>query len=559
MWLLDLFKSKNTEAPVTPAEQLEVTINDANDEYKEMFMNLTRGGYYGSSYVLNYDGEKNLGGIGPVTSYFLDYESLRARSWKAYLDSEIAQTILGKKKLWVVGKGLKLQCEPAMKVLSFYGIDFNAQEFNDIVESRFAVFCASPESDFSGMESINTQSSRTYLDSMVGGDTLVILRLINNEVTVQMIDGIHVQNPVNGSEYIQDAEIKGNIIKNGIEIDTRGRHVAYYVRKRSLDNAGADDRVTEYETERILTTSPTSGLRTAFLVSGLDYRKDNVRSIPLLSAVMETISTLDRYKEATLQSAEEAAKIMYTVEHEIFSTNEDPTLSMAKMARGVKGDQMPIDAQGNQVAAQVRASTNKTSINMPNGAHLKSFTGGKELYFESFMGVNIDSICATVNIPPAVAMSKYDDSYSSSRAAIKDWENTLFVDRDRFSNQYYRHIYAFWLDVEILKGNINAPGYIKARFEKNTTVLNAYRTARFVGTPVPHIDPVKEVQAARLKLGTTGANVPLSTSQRETENLNSGEFNENLEQYAIELSKTKELGVVVEVPDPVKPAKPKDE
>ncbi len=40
----------------------------------------------------------------------------------------------------------------------------------------------------------------------------------------------------------------------------------------------------------------------------------------------------------------------------------------------------------------------------------------------------------------------------------------------------------------ILNNKIDAPGYIKARMNNDMYVVEAYRNARFIGMPVPHID-----------------------------------------------------------------------
>ena len=36
-------------------------------------------------FVSGFDGEKDLGGIGPPVDYFLDYQRLRSRGWDFYL------------------------------------------------------------------------------------------------------------------------------------------------------------------------------------------------------------------------------------------------------------------------------------------------------------------------------------------------------------------------------------------------------------------------------------------------------------------------------------------
>ncbi len=497
-------------------------------------------GSFRTLHTWSYDGEKNLGAIGPVVDYYLDYESLRSRSWKAYLDSEVAQTILGKFSLWNIGSGLKLQSEPAKRVLKSEKINIDIQEFNEDVEARFSLFCDSTDSDHSGMRNIHQLARKAHLHSLIGGDLLVILRYENDNVTVQLIDGSNVCSPFASVAYISETNGNiGNTIQHGIETDKNGKHIAYYVRTGVLTS------------ERVLARSTESGLSMAFLICGLEYRLDNLRGIPLLAAVMQTIAQMDRYKEATIGAAEESAKIVYTVEHEKGTGEENILAAELRRARGVAEEDIPEDSEGEKIANKVAATTHKQTYNMPEGAQLKAFNSQKELYFKDFYSVNINLVCSTVGIPPDVAMSMFNGSYSSSRAAIKDWEHTLNVGRKEFSFQFYVKLYAFWLDIEILKNNIQAPGYLTARLSGKKIILDAYRNARFVGASVPHIDPLKEVQASRLKLGDTSNSIPLSTVERETEVLNSGSSDENIEQYAEELKESKNLGVKIETP--VKP------
>src|SRR5437899_3129014 len=73
-------------------------------------------------YSWTFNGEKNLGEIGPIKSYVLDYEALRLRSWQSYIESELTKTIIDKRIRRIVGKGLKLQSEPNKELLKQEGI-----------------------------------------------------------------------------------------------------------------------------------------------------------------------------------------------------------------------------------------------------------------------------------------------------------------------------------------------------------------------------------------------------------------------------------------------------
>ncbi len=491
------------------------------------------GGTYNALFA--YNGEKNLGEIGPIKNYILDYSALRMRSWQAYHESEIVQTIMNRYSMWLVGKGLKLQSEPVKAVLESEGITADFQAFSKITESRFNVWAKSTSSDFASMENAHFHGATVVKNAILGGDCLVVLRF-DKCVTVQVIDGQHLQSPVYGSDQWPATLANGNKIKNGIEIDVKGRHIRYYVRQP------------DFSFKIIEAVGKESGLQMAFLVYGLKYRIDNGRGVPLFSVVLETLKKLERYKEATVGSAEERQKIIMQVVHDLGSSGENPqnkNLAKAYNYDPGAGDDLPVDDVGNLLANTISVSTNKQTYNMPPGAKLEGLESKNELYFKDFYTVNFDIICAAVNIPPNVASSKYDSNFSASRAALKDWENTLDVKRSDFGFQYYQKLYNFWLECEILTNKINAPGYLAASISGNKMVLDSYRTARFVGTPVPHIDPLKEVKAEREKLGITGTAIPLTTVSAATEALGGGESDHNIEEYAQELEKSIALKIVV--------------
>lgn len=499
-------------------------------------------GSYNYLFSFSYNGEKNLGEIGPIKNYRLDYTLLRMRSWQSFHESEITQTIMNRYNMWVVGKGLKLQSEPVKSILEAEGIALDDQKFSNIVEDRFNVFAKSKDSDYSGMENIHFLAGTGFKNSLLGGDVLVVMRY-DKCVNIQLIDGAHIQSPIFGTEWFPEVLENGNRIINGIEVNARGEHVRYYVRRADFSIMPIDAKGKE------------SGLQMAFLVYGLKYRLDNVRGVPLFAVVLETLKKLERYKEATVGSAEERQKIVMQIVHGIASTGENPqnkNLAKAFDYEANVSNDLPIDVNGIQMANTIAVSTNKQVFNMPIDSELKPLESKNELYFKDFYTINFDIICAAVGIPPNVASSKYDSNFSASRAALKDWEHTLNVKRHDFAFQFYQPIFNFWLECEILNNKIDAPGYLVAKFKNNNTVLDSYRMARFVGAPVPHIDPLKEVKAEREKLGITGTTLPLTTLEAATESLGGGESEHNLKQYSQELAKSITLKII----EPIAPVPP---
>lgn len=494
-------------------------------------------GPYNNVFSISFDGEKNQGEAGPIIDYYLDYDKLRLRSWQSYLESEITQMVIKKFTKWVTGSGLKLQSEPAKDILESENIKVDYASLTKNIESRFSICAKSKWIDITSKRSLNKISRTAKINAIIGGDVLVIQRVIKGNLKVQLIDGAHVQSPVFGTDY-NGYELKnGNVIKHGIELNKNGEHVAYWVKQK------------DHTFKRVAAINKESGLTAAFLVYGSEYRLDNHRGIPLISAVLESLKKLDRYKEATVGSAEERQKIAYYIEHGMGSTGENPLAKQIAKASGFGNSSetdIPKDINANELANKVAATTKKMTFNMPQDAKLQQLASTNEINFGDFYTSNIVLICGAIGIPYEVAMSKYDSNFSASRAALKDWEHTIQIEREDWAEQFYQPIYNFWLHIEILKNKVQALGYLEAYMSDNHYVLAAFRNARFIGPGVPHVDPVKEVKAERLKLGKTADNMPLTTIEKATETLNGGDSNQNFEKYKMEYEEFEKLGIKTE-------------
>ena len=483
--------------------------------------------YYGAgpnniqAVSISFNGEKNVGEMGPIKVYALDYEAIRLRSWQAYLESDAAQLIVNKYSMSVIGSGLKLQASPHENLLALQGITLDAQKFQDTIETYFENFSESKLSDYREEKALKKLMSTQFINKLVGGDLLVILRYKKGKITVQLIDGSHVWNPVMGNDYFawkvpDNQPGAGNWVRNGIEYDTDGQVTAYYVR---VADPGAGQNYYTGKFQRIEAKSKSTGLTMVYLVKGLEYRIDNRRGIPFLSAVLEALKKLERYKEATVGTAEERAKLSYQVVQQSFSNDENPLVTgLAKIrdADAIISDDVPRDINGINLSPTAVSSSNKQALFLPKGQEIKTLNqqGDAQLYFKEFFEANFNLACATVSIPPEVALSQYNSNYSASRAAIKDWQHTIEVNRRDVGAQFLQPIYELYLHILVLENKIDAPGYLKAFYENNFTVLNAYRHCHWIGSAVANIDPMKEVMAARLKLGVTGAGIPLSTVEK---------------------------------------------
>lgn len=483
-----------------------------------------------------FDGEKNLGELGPAIDYYLDFGKLRIRSWQSYLENKISKTILDKYLVWIIDKGLKLQAAPDREYLATEGINLSPEQLEKLnrqIEARFRVWSKSKKCSHNKRMTLAKLAKEAYKNAKIGGDVLVVLRYIDGKVTIELIDGAHVSTPF-GKFH------PSHRIQNGVELNEAGEHIAYHVRKNTRGGW-----------ERIEATGSKTGFTRAFLVYGSSYRLDEHRGMPTIAPVLETLKKLDRYSEATVGSAEERQKIAWFITHGVNSDGRSPLADQIIQAVSQDntqgGTDIPEDYAGNAMADKIAASTNKTVFNLTQDADIKHLESKNELYFKEFYGTNADYICAAIGIPPNVAFSLYTDSFSASRASTKDWDHSMLVERDDFTDQFYQPIYNFFQFIEILEGKISAPGYLQAYFDQNDGILTAYQVCRFTGPLFPHVDPVKEVTAERAKLGPKGAELPLTTAEQATEALNTGDFQANIEQFSEEIKDADSLGLGAEV------------
>lgn len=511
------------------------------------------GAYSGSSvtsspwYAVNtrsFDGEKTPGEMGVPINLVPEHNGLRHRAYEAQLKSDVIKMITGKFFKWVIGNGLKLNSEPDEDILTDVGIKDDLVYFRRITEARFKIFSDSKMSDFSRMSNLHRRADEVFKTAFLSGDALVIARVEEGKVNVQVIDGAEINSPFIDSKYYAEAKERGNKIIHGIEIDDRGEHVAFYV---STDKGSLLDN-----SQRIAAKGEESGRLMAWMVYGDKHRINHHRGIPRISAILEKVDKLDRYTEASVAGAEERAKIVFAIEHDKNSTGENPLVE--QMRKNIGSVLNPDDphAEGEILGKTISKTTNKQTFNMPIGAKLSTLASQQEDQYEPFFNAVFVQLCAAIDIPPEVALQKYSSNYSASRAAINGWGYVVDVYRKDFAFDFYKNIYRIWLEVEVLKGTIKAPGLMKAIMSNDEFLIESYCNSKFTGINMPHIDPLKEVKAVREMLGDPLKNqVPLISHDRAAEQLNQGEWSENYLKY---LQETEDIPVVLP-PAPNQPIK----
>jgi len=302
-------------------------------------------------------------------------------------------------------------------------------------------------------------------------------------------------------------------------------------------------------TTRIEAYGKKTGMRMAYMVYG-ERDGNSERGVPLLMSVMQTAKKLNRYTDATLSGVEDRAKISQAIEHDIKGTGEDPYLGRKAVASIPFNPSLPnpnkdlaVDVNGIALARNVTATTGHSTVNLPRGAKLVSLGVSQEASLAETAMFYMDTICATVDMPPDVALGKFNGSFSSSRMSGKSWEHTFKTKRRFFSEQYNNPWVALQIYVWVNQNKINAPGFVDAVNNNDEIIKEAYLYSNWEGDNYPDIDPLKTANAARVMLGDRAKNMPLITTEKASEMVDGGEYYSTLEQFAEELEEANKLGI----------------
>ena len=139
-------------------------------------------------------------------------------------------------------------------------------------------------------------------------------------------------------------------------------------------------------------------------------------------------------------------------------------------------------------------------------------------YFESFSSQITKLIGATLEIPYEVLVKNFNSSYSASRAALLEAWRLFRLKREWFINDFCQPVYEMWLFEAVSKGKIRAKNYFDSRSK-----MKLWSSATWIGTAQGQIDPVKEVQAAKLRIDNG-----FSTREKEAQELTGMDFESNL-------------------------------
>jgi len=468
------WKVFNRASPVEQVQSDVVSLGDMPRAKEKASYNY---GAYPPEMLTAFDGSKFAGGFGATKLFALDYWSLRARSEQLFTENLYAAGLVKRLSTNEINTGLTLEAVPNSEILKMDDDQLN--EWSEDVENRFSIWGDNPElTDWNQLETFGALQETARQTAIISGDVLVVMRI--SKVTflpqVQLINGKNVQTPINAKPR------QGHKIIHGVELDTKGRQVAFWV---TQNGGGA---------KRVAARGEKSGRQLAWLLYGTKKRLDEVRGVPLLSLILQSLKEIDRYRDSEQRAAVLNSLLAVWVEK-----SQDKIGSTPFSQGAVRKDAIAVtDGDGSSrtftVADQIPGIV---AEELQVGEKPQSFnTQRPNVNFGGFEAAIINAVAWANEIPPEILQLSFSSNYSASRGAVNEFKIYLDKQRKLFADMFTKPIYKQWLISEVLLGKIAAPGMLEAwRNPAQYDIFGSWIASDWGGAIKPSVDLKKEVDA----------------------------------------------------------------
>ncbi|WP_422036546.1 phage portal protein [Reyranella sp.] len=461
---------------------------------------------------------------GPRSDTLPSLTSLRARSRDLERNNPLATGTLSTVATNVVGTGifpmprldpvrLGLKPERTAEIELAMGAEFDLWADTTLADDT-------SEQDFWGLQDLTLRSQ------LLSGDCFSVPRYDRRgaspyELAVQVIEADRCCNPPgrgDGSIMPNGAELVG-----GIEIDKRGRAVAYWFADRHPGEVLR--RSLRYE--RLPAWGP-NGNRSVFH-HFRRLRPGQTRGVPYFAPVIALFKDLGRYTEAEIMAAVLSACFAMT------------TTSEGGDGADVSGDE---EEAGTGVSDTLRRFDPGLTANLMPGQQIASFMPNRpNQAFDPFVLAMLRQIGVALELPYEVLVKHFTASYSAARAALLEAWKMFRARRAWLAGSFCQPYYERWL---IEASALSRPGIPDVFGDYGR--FRAWSACEWIGPSPGQIDELKEAEAAKLRVDEE-----FSTREEETARLTGGDWRQKHRQRVIEEQMRRRDGTAT-APRPVGPA-----
>ena len=420
----------------------------------------------------------------------------------------------------IIGSVLRLSASPDYRLLNW--TREQARDWSNATEAKFRSWADTTTCDAAATHTLLGLSLQALGGALLNGDAIAIPLWLPQPgepwaTRLMLIESDRLCTPLH---LAHRSDIRG-----GIEFNAYGAPVAYHILKQHPGDIYAFGSTAGLqEWERIPARNELGRLRVIHLHD--KERTGQSRGKPVVSAVMREIRMAGDYAHNELQASVTNSLVAAFLETDLDSDSasalfgQDPRQAWARNSLEAK-------------AAGLLTKKLKSGAitNLPPGTRINTVAPGRpNPAFEAFMLATLRHIAAGMNLPYELLLKDFSKtSYSSARASMLEaWR--YFNGRRRWlTDTWLKPVYELWLEEAVATGHVQPPDYYQNRY--------AYQRARFIFGGRGWVDPVKEAQAAQIR-------VMAGLSTMEKECAEQGEdYEELLDQQAIEQAMRCERGL----------------
>lgn len=441
----------------------------------------------------------------------LNLNTLRNRSRDMYMNAPLATSALKTTKTNVIGSGLQLKSRLDAEFLGITEEQADAWEKNS--EREFKLWAESKFCDALKLNDFYDMQQIAFLGLLMNGESIVLIGYDNPTsympygLRIHLIESDRLSTPyiaylANTVEGIN--RDNGNKIISGIEIDKNGAVVAYWISNVYPQSLLNQEAITW---QRIEAFGSDTGIPNVLHIFEAE-RAEQRRGVPILAPVIESLKQLTRYTEAELMAA--VVSGMFTIFIKTEGNSSDSQL----------GEMIPPEDKVSDDEYTYEMGNGAINVLAPNESIETANPGRPNSNFSAFVDALCKYIGAALELPCELLQKSFNASYSASRAALLEAWKMFKMKRTWISKEFCQPIYEQWLLEAVASGRIKAPGFFN-----DPVIRKAWCSAEWNGPSPGQVDPVKEVNAAVLRI-----NNGLSTREKETTELTGGDFDSNIKQ-----------------------------
>jgi len=436
-----------------------------------------------------FDGDKFPGSFGYTKEYVInhavDYFTLRRRCYQLFIENTYFQGLIKRILRNEIFTGMYPEPTPIGSVLwpnlSEEEQEQEATKYADLMNINFSlyadnydVFHYKKEMTFGEFQEAVRQ------EAIICGDVIIVGR-INQQTGLpswDIISGNSIETPL---EYSCK---QGNTITHGVERDSHGRHVAYWV-KEFTDN--------EFKYTRIPVFGEKSGRRISWMVYGGNKLLNEVRGTPVLASALYMLRDLDRYRDAELRAAVIGSIIPFFLEKPANAPAGGGVINNAAINKA-KGGEQP----AKETPPQINMVPGMILENLKPGETVKAFNPTHpNINFKDFEKTIVSAICwGCLELPPEIGILLFSTSYSASRQGNTEYEIVLKYRAFKNAKDFTQIIYEEYQIQSALLGEIVLPGFLEIVFDpKKWKLRSAWLKCEWSAMARPSVDMSKEARA----------------------------------------------------------------